>query len=254
MHNILSKRNGYYQDIDDKLKKKFLNRLVKFISKKTFIIKDDEAFKEMPVLVSASAIQLTFGLKQYLLPFYKYIRIFPEEYFGDNSFKILAGNVQGNTISIAWNHFLKGYENEKDGSNVGMHEMGHALYFQKLVIEENYAKRFTTQYNHLMTECSEAHAHEVAERKNLYSSYANQNLDEFWAESVELFFEKPAELQDMYPEIFKAMSLLLNQNTLNSVTPILLQKRFAKFWLVSMPVLSQQIFYSKQATRFHYTR
>ncbi len=205
------------------------------MSKKTFIIKDDEAFREMPVLASASAIQLTFGLKQYLLPFYKYIRIFPEEYFGDHSFKILAGNVQGNTISIAWSHFLKGYENDKDGSNVGMHEMGHALYFQKLVIEENYLKRFTTQYNHLITECREAHALEIAEQKDLYSNYANQDLQEFWAESIELFFEKPAHLNNTYPEIFKAMSLLLNQNTLNITCPLLNQNPSPTSWSRSTP-------------------
>lgn len=44
-----------------------MKRLHKFLVSKTFIIKDDEGFKEMPVLVSAAAVQLTLGLKLYLL-------------------------------------------------------------------------------------------------------------------------------------------------------------------------------------------
>ena len=34
----------------------------------------------MPVLISAAAIQLTFGLKKYLLPNFKFIHIYPKEF------------------------------------------------------------------------------------------------------------------------------------------------------------------------------
>lgn len=54
--------------------------------------------------------------------------------------------------------------------------MSHALYFQKMVIEENYAKKFTTQYNLLLTECDKAFQMEAAGTKDLYSVYANTNL------------------------------------------------------------------------------
>src|SRR6186997_2896694 len=48
---ILQKRFRYYVLLEEDLKKKFLRRLNRFMLKKTFIIKDDEGFREMPVLV-----------------------------------------------------------------------------------------------------------------------------------------------------------------------------------------------------------
>jgi Mlc titration factor MtfA (ptsG expression regulator) len=221
MHRILSKRYHYYSSLDKNGQRIFLKRLQKFIHNKSFIIKDDEGFKEMPLLVSAAAIQLTFGLNHYLLPFYKYIRIYPQEYVSDNLFKVLAGNVQDNIITIAWNHLLKGYENNMDGSNVGLHEMSHALYIQKMEVEKNYAKRFAQRYNQLLQFCELAHKTEQTGKLDLYSDYACKNLQEFWAESVELFFEKPQELQKYYPDVFIAMITLLNQNPAIKENPVI---------------------------------
>jgi Mlc titration factor MtfA (ptsG expression regulator) len=192
--------------------------------RKYFIIKDDAVLREMPVLVSAAAVQLTFGLKDYRLPFYKYIKIYPEEYIADFSFKVLAGRVEGNTITVAWNHVLKGLADTMDGANVGLHEMSHALYIQKIVIEENYSRTFTARYNGLVNECEHAYSCEAKEEKNLYSSYADTNLQEFWAESVELFFEKPEDLNQHYPNVFHSMKVLLSQDPRNGESPLIKRK------------------------------
>jgi len=192
--------------------------------RKIFIIKDEQGFREMPVLVSAAAIQLTFGLNNYLLPFYRYIRIFPEEFIREGSFRILVGNVQHNVISVAWNHFLKGYEDPTNGSNVGLHEMSHALYIQKLVIEEGFANTFSDRYRRILEECGTAAEVEKTGLRDLYSSYAEADLQEFWAETVELFFERPADLRQSYPNVYESMKLLLNQEPLVKENPVLLSK------------------------------
>jgi Mlc titration factor MtfA (ptsG expression regulator) len=225
LERILLKRFPYYSPLALSLKALFLLRLKKFLSKKTFIIKDDEGFREMPVLTSAAAIQLTFGLKQYLLPFYPFIRIYPQEYFSEQSFKVLAGNVQGNIITVAWNHLLQGITNPADGANVGLHEMSHALYIQKLVVEEGFTRRFTREYNHLLSECRTAFDDETMGRVDLYTEYATTNMDEFWAGSVELFFEKPSALNHNYPLIYKRMMTLLNQDPLKPHHPLLKNSR-----------------------------
>lgn len=221
IHRILNKRFIYYAQLQPSLQEVFLKRLQKFISKKIFIIEDDEGFREMPVLVSAAAIQLTIGLKNYLLSFYRYICIFPEEFFREGSFNILVGNVQDNIITVAWNHFLKGFGDPTNGSNVGLHEMSHALYIQKLVIDEGYAKEFSECYERLVDDCEKAAQMEKAGLKDLYSPYADTDLQEFWAESVELFFEKPAELLRHYPEVYESMKLLLNQEPIDKSNPLL---------------------------------
>lgn len=217
---ILGKRYPYYASLEADLRGRFLLRTQSFLRKKTFIIKNNEGFREMPVLVSAAAIQLSFGLDDYLLPFYKYIRIYPSEYFGDD-YKVLAGNVKNNIITIAWNHFLKGNEDLGDGSNVGLHEMSHALYFQKVIIDRNYERDFCRGYRQVLSACKDASQMEITGQKNLYSYYADTDLQEFWAESVEIFFEKPGELYLQYPTVYEAMKILLNQDPLNKTHPVL---------------------------------
>lgn len=220
IHHILSKHQHYYKTLHYELQKEFLFRLQSFMKKKVFVIKDDEIFKEMPVLVSAAAIQLSFGLKDFHYSFYRYIRIQPSEYIADHSFKILAGNVSNNTITVAWNHFLHGYAHHTDGSNLGLHEMSHALYFQKLVIDGKQARTFCRKYKGLVEECNQAFVLEKSGKKDFYSGYAETDLQEFWAETVELFFEKPLELCASYPAVYQAMKSLLNQDTMNPENPI----------------------------------
>lgn len=233
---ILNKHFQYYSWLDAGLKTEFLNRVQKFMNKKIFIIKSNEGFREMPVLVSASAVQLTFGLQNYLLPFYRYIRIYPKEYLGDGPFKLLAGNVHRNMITVAWNHFLKGNQDAGDGANLGLHEMSHALYFQKMVIDgDTYAKDFCNGYDDLLTACKEAHHLELTDHKNVYSDYAETDLQEFWAESTELFFEKPTQLTEQYPLVYEAMKKLLKQDPLNQSFPVIhenlsLSRRLFKFF------------------------
>lgn len=188
---------------------------------KYFIIMDEKGFREMPVLASAAAIQLGFGLNDYLLSFYRYIRIFPKEYWSDHSFDLLAGNVQNNIITVAWNQLLHGFDNGTDGSNVGLHEMSHALYVQKMVIDKGFAPGFSKHYDCVMEECNEAAQLEKEGRKDLYTSYADKNLQEFWAETVELFFEKPHELHGHYPDVYEAMKLALNQDPRICENPVI---------------------------------
>ncbi|MGZ5192045.1 MAG: zinc-dependent peptidase [Flavisolibacter sp.] len=220
LHFILFKRHRYYRSLQEVQQKRFLKRLRRLLNNKTFIIKDNKGYKEMPVLVSAAAIQLTFGLNEYLLPFYKYIRIYPEEFVGQHTYLTLAGNVQNNIITVAWNQLLHGL-NKADGSNVVLHEMSHALYIQKMVIEADYAKTFSNQYLNLESNCATAYNIEIKGIRNLYSDYAETNLQEFWAETVEIFFERPHDLYKEHPDVFDAMTVLLNQDPRKESDPVI---------------------------------
>ena len=76
--SILNRHSTFYSNLDDTGKEKFIHRLTKFIEDKTFKVHDKSGFKEMPVLISATAIQVSFGLEEYLLSHFIYIHIHPE--------------------------------------------------------------------------------------------------------------------------------------------------------------------------------
>lgn len=48
--------------------------------------------------------------------------------------------------------------------------------------------------------------------KNLLGDYAGTNYHEFWAVSVEVFFENPIRMRHELPELYAAMSTLLRQD------------------------------------------
>ena len=216
LNAILLKRLPFFKPLNEANRKKFLHRLNKFLAEKTFYIHDESGFKEMPVLISATAIQLSFGLDKYLLPSFEKIHIYPEEFVGIHSnFRILEGNVSDNCVNLSWKHFLKGFQFPEDGQNVGLHEFAHAYYFQYFETGESVDKKFVSAYPEFNNHCNDVVAHEQRPGNDLYTDYGLTNVQEFWAESVELFFEKPVQLKSRYPILYDALIKIWNQDPSN---------------------------------------
>ena len=209
---ILHKRFPYFNKLTTGEKIRFLQRHNKFMCQKVFRINDESGFKEMPVLLSATAIQLSFGLEEYILPYYKNINIFPQEFLGtEPNIRFLEGNVSGNSINISWKHYLQGYENIENGQNVGLHEMAHAYYCQNMLCKDVRDMAFVKTYSNFDMHSNTVFKNELLSTQRLYSDYGLKNLQEFWAESVEIFFERPLAMKKQYPDLFTTMRLLLNQ-------------------------------------------
>jgi hypothetical protein len=215
--SALTKRFPYYVAINSTEKERFIHRIKNFIAAKIFFIHDESGFKEMPILISAAAIQLTFGLKKYLLPSFENIHVFPEEFFRSNNMGVcfLEGNVSGNNINLSWKHFLRGYRETGDGQNVGLHELAHALYYQTFVVGKNVDDNFKGSFGDFINYGDKAYHTEKTVAGGLYSDYAVKDFQEFWAESAEIFFERPAQMKEFYPELYEAMKTLLKQDLLN---------------------------------------
>jgi hypothetical protein len=128
------------------------------MANKIFKIHDENCFKEMPVLISAAAVQLTFGLKKFLLPNFEFIHVYPQEFMRvRESICFLEGNVSGHTINLSWKHFLQGYSTPDDGQNVGLHELAHALYYQTFIVEEHVDKGFRNMYDGFVSHGNKAY-------------------------------------------------------------------------------------------------
>lgn len=212
---ILEKYSFYYRHLGAEKKQKFLSRLKHFISKKHFIIHDEDGYKEMPILICAAAIQISLGLEEYILPHFSHIHIFPEEFIGISpTFRFLQGNVSGHCIHLSWKHFLHDIKNISDGENVGLHEMAHAYYYQNFETRENVSREFVNKFEGFNLYGDKILNKELEPGNELYSDYGLRNMYEFWAESIELFFEKPAALKYKYPELYDTIKNILKQDPL----------------------------------------
>ncbi|MFT3705882.1 MAG: zinc-dependent peptidase [Agriterribacter sp.] len=215
LFTVLNKHLPYFSTLSEYKRNAFLYRLRIFISLKTFVIHDKSGFREMPILLSATAIKLSMGLEKFELPHYTSIHIFPAEFIGVHpTLRVLSGNVSGNSIHISWKHFLEGYKLPDDGQNVGLHEMAHAYYYQNFETDDEADDYFVSQFKRFNTIGKEIFEQEKNNTTPFYSSYALTNFQEFWAESVELFFEKPERFKNGYPALYAVMVKVLNQNPL----------------------------------------
>jgi MtfA peptidase len=209
---VLDKRFPYFKNLGIGERTRFYNRLRLFMKSKIFSIHDSSGFKEMPILLSATAIQFSFGLDEYMLPHYKNIHIFPQEFLGTYpTIRFLEGNVSGNSINISWKHFLNGYADGSDGQNVGLHEFAHAYHAQNFSFDGERDTYFIHQYGQYDMNSNKVFEKDKIKTDALYTNNAFRNKEEFYAETVELFFERPKELKEKYSEIYESISLLLNQ-------------------------------------------
>ncbi|MGH2647863.1 MAG: zinc-dependent peptidase [Ginsengibacter sp.] len=219
--SALNKNLTYFVYLSSADQQKFIKRLNKFIADKTFKIHDSSGFREMPILISAAAIQLSFGLENYLLPNFEFINIYPEEFISIvPTIRFLEGNVSSHSINISWKFFLNGFRLPNDGENVGLHEMAHAYYYQNFGPCDMIDKKFVQDFKKFNT-CGNDVFQKISQSTNgIYPDYAKKNFQEFWAESVELFFEKPMELRNTYNELYECICEILNQNPADNLAQL----------------------------------
>jgi MtfA peptidase len=216
-HDILHRYFSYYNHLSHEGKLKFLNRVSEFISRKKFFgMEGLEVKDEMKVLISASAIQLTFGLEKYLLEFFTTIRIYPRYFYS----KLLKAELKGGAseagvLMLSWEDFLLGYRHPHDNYNLGLHEMAHVLKINVLK-----GKDFDEKFSFYLDEWlkigdSEFKKLKKRDKKSLLREYGGTNQHEFFAVCIEHFFENPDDFKEELPDIFNHLCFLLNQDPRN---------------------------------------
>ena len=214
-HMILEGGFPYYRKLSRLKQDVFLERTIKFILSKRFEYVEIKADERMPVLISAAAVQLTFGLQNYLLDHFKTIYVMERSYHYGLSGQAFEGHVNYNGIYLAWDSFSKQFENYMDGSNVGLHEMAHALAYVNFSVDEGLDPAFKHRF-YTFSHIARPVFNEIQKSGNIFlGSYAATNYNEFWAVCIENFFERPETFKDQLPELYNGLCRLLNQDPLS---------------------------------------
>ena len=202
----------YFNDLPPEAKARFVKRTHQFVNNKRFHFIGLEKNQDIAILVSSSAIQVTFGLKDYKLSYFKDIYVLADAYRMDNDDELYIGHVAPDGIYLSWKHFLYGYSYKNDSINVAVHEMAHALLYNNYFAQYDIDPNFRLNYEKFSTSTGPILADVIAKRRSYLRSYAFSNMHEFWAVSVEAFFENPEGLQKNMPDLYEALSYVLNQN------------------------------------------
>lgn len=204
----------YFRRLSAGEQQKFLFRTYLFHQQKKFHYVDVQERPEMPVLISAVAVQLTMGLERFSLSYFKDIYVLQHDYhYGDYSLPFM-GHVDNSGIYLSWDNFYQGIKSSTDVSNVGMHEMAHALTYVNFVTKTEEDSHFSREFRHFSKVARPIFQAMQKGQKNLLGDYAATNYHEFWAVSVETFFGNPVRFEHQLPGLYAAMAKLLNQDPL----------------------------------------
>jgi Mlc titration factor MtfA (ptsG expression regulator) len=206
---------SYFNDLSPEHKEKFAKRTYQYRADKKFHFVGMEQSEDAAILVSASAIQVTFGLDNYMMSYFKDIYVLSDAYQMDNEEELYIGHVAPDGIYLSFKHFLYGYshKNTSDNVNVAVHEMAHALLYNNFFVQYGGPDtHFRLNYEKFSSSTGPILANVIANRRSYLRSYAFSNLHEFWAVSVEAFFENPAGLKLNMPELYEALCRVLNQD------------------------------------------
>jgi hypothetical protein len=206
-----------YKLLDEKGRKKFEKRVIRFIEMKKFrsgtgmgVITD-----EMRVLVAASAIQITHGYPEVYFKHFKTIILYASEYYSTLTGKYHKGEVNAaGAIVLSWNNFNSGFKDISDRRNLAMHEMAHALQLTNMLDNEEYGF-IESSSMHSFEELAKLEMDEIKNSENsFFRSYGATNIQEFFSVAVECFFECPKEFQTYNPGLYVLMTRILKMDLL----------------------------------------
>jgi hypothetical protein len=213
-HSVVSKYIRYYNRLDLEDQRKFLFRTFLFKKARRFHYIEVKESAEMPILISAVAIQLTFGLDKFMLNYFNEIYVLKDDYHYGFYSRPFMGHVDQSGIYLSWDNFIKGISGQTPYCNVGLHEMGHALAYVTFITETEEDKHFKKEFKNFSKVARPIFADMQGGNRNLLGEYAAVNYHEFWAVSVETFFENPVCMRLDLPELYQAMVDLLRQDPL----------------------------------------
>ena len=211
-HSIISDNLRFYNRLGLEDQRKFLFRTFLFKRAKRFHYIEVSENTEMPILVSAVAVQLTFGLDKFMLNYFRDIFILKDDYHYGFYSRPFQGHVDHSGIYLSWDNFMKGVKRLSPNCNVGLHEMGHALAYVNFITKTEEDKHFKKEFKNFSKVARPIFEGMQNGAKNILGDYAGTNYHEFWAVSVEVFFENPIRLRHELPELYAAMSKLLKQD------------------------------------------
>ena len=115
-------------------------------------------------------------------------------------------------VILSWAHTEQGAINHKDGQNVVFHEFAHQI--DNLSGHTDGAPILSrgqsfADWERVFIKAYESHVRNVEKgRKTVLVAYGAEAHEEFFAVSVEVFFEKPAALKREEPEVYQQLSEL----------------------------------------------
>ena len=212
--SILRTNFKFYQELSLKHQTYFEHRVYQFINTKEFIGNNIEVSEEMRIVISATLVKLTFGLRDYNIKSVERIIFYPEEFYSQTNKAYHKGefNLGLKALVFSWKDVLYGYEVADDNLNLAIHEFTHAIHFYYMSVRRRStsAAIFIDTFEELTTMLDNEPALKTKlVESNFLRDYAFTNQFEFLSVIIETFIESPQQFSRSFPSIYRKVKTML---------------------------------------------
>ncbi len=188
-----------------------------------------EVKEEMKVAIAGQACLLLLGIEHDYFRNVKTILIFPRQFVPRESDEMDESGVvhesnapalgqawENGPVILSWADSRAGGRNHQDGLNVVAHEFAHKLDLRDGVVNGTPPLEGRRQYARwaevMRREYEQLVENSRKRRATLLDDYGATDPGEFFAVSVECFFEKPIQMRRRHPELYEALSDYFGQD------------------------------------------
>jgi Mlc titration factor MtfA (ptsG expression regulator) len=218
LDEFFSKYFHYYNQLSNKHKSKFvfrandLSRNIRIVGKHNF-----EITEEVRLFVVAAQVQLTFGFRNYALPMFRTIIIYPDSFRNPITGNMHDGEVNPRgVIVLSWKKLVKGHVIPDDKINLGLHELAHAL-MHTIKHSQNHELGLDLFLDKVIKLSKEEIKKIKSSDYHFFREYAGTNIYEFFAVAIECFFEVSNDFKKELPILYGYISKLIKQNPADKI-------------------------------------
>ena len=212
---FIKDRFPFYNRLKPKQQKFFQHRVIIFMNDKSFEAREGfHMNNEVKLYISATAVMLTFGMRDFLLPAVHRILVYSDVYHSTINDAYHKGefNPRMRALVFSWKHFLEGFASDRDNINLAVHEWVHVIQFNSKKEHDISASIFDDTSKELVKLLLYDNIRQRLEDTKYFREYAFTNEFEFVAVLVEYFIESPIEFRQKFPEFYAKVKKMLNYN------------------------------------------
>jgi MtfA peptidase len=213
--DYLLAHSAYFRGLDDEGRSHFADDVSIFLADTRIAATGGGAVNwQTRLLIAAGAAVMLHGRPEWDAPLADGVTVYPGYTF-DRNYRTGKGNIAGQApprgpLLVAEMSLLEGFANERDGTNVLLHELAHFfdLEARKGGMSVRAGRKDPAPWPEVIA--AEYERHDFA--SSILSAYAARNEAEFFAVASEMFFENPGSLQQAHPGLFAILREFYGQD------------------------------------------
>jgi hypothetical protein len=205
----------FYKRLSFRRKRRFELKVKSFLNSFEYKLRGNMRLThEVRAVLGGAAARISMYLPDECFNYYTTIVLYPDFYHSTHTGRHHKGEVNpgGRAIVFSWKGILEGLKRGEDGLNLLIHEYAHALYFEHKLMDKDYNVFNAEAFNRVMAQADVEIVRIRSGVNHFLRNYAATNHEEFFAVTVENFFERSAAFKRELPELYGCLVLLFRQD------------------------------------------